>query len=98
MSPGPFAKVDAKTAEEVCHRYPASDEAKGLLRPDLTPRQYLDLLVENGHPADACQFLAHALPKREAVWWACLCVGPFLGASPPPEHAAALKAGAGVGH
>ena len=58
----------------------------------MTPRQYLDLLVERQLHADAVQFLAHALPKREAVWWACLCARPVLGPEPPPAAAAALEA------
>ena len=38
---------------------------------------------------DAVRFLAHALPKREAVWWACLCVRKAAGANPPPPAQAA---------
>ena len=30
-------------------------------------------LVTNGLLADAVKFLAHALPKRESVWWAWVC-------------------------
>jgi hypothetical protein len=32
---------------------------------------------------DAARFLAHALPKREAVWWACLAARAALGDEPP---------------
>lgn len=31
-------------------------------------------LQEQGLVADAVAFLAHALPKREAVWWGLLCI------------------------
>ena len=30
-------------------------------------------LEAGGFAADAVRMLAHALPKREAVWWACMC-------------------------
>ena len=38
------------------------------------------------------RFLAYALPKREAVWWACLIAAEVLGPEPSPEAAAALEA------
>ena len=58
----------------------------------MTSRQYLEQLVDRQMHADAVQFLAHALPKREAVWWACLCGSQVLGAEPPPAATAALDA------
>lgn len=51
-----------------------TDGAKKLLRDDLTARQLLDLLWQNELYADATHFMAHALPKRAAVWWGCLCL------------------------
>jgi hypothetical protein len=41
---------------------------------------------------DAVRFLAHALPRREAVWWACTCARLALPASAAPEVGAALQA------
>ena len=72
MSNG-WAKVTAKTAAEVCKHFPLGEEAKKLLRDGQTPAQFLDVLIEKQQFPDAVRFLAHALPKREAVWWACLC-------------------------
>jgi len=34
-----------------------------------------------GKPIEASRIAAHALPKREAVWWACMCA---RGAPPDP--------------
>ncbi len=31
------------------------------------------LLIEGDRLHDALRLIAHALPKREAVWWACMC-------------------------
>jgi hypothetical protein len=67
MSNGALAKVTAKTAAEVCKHFSLGDEAKKLLRDGLTPRQFLDLLVQKEQFPDAARFLAHALPKREAA-------------------------------
>ncbi len=33
----------------------------------------IDRLEAGGFPIEATRVLAHALPKREAVWWACMC-------------------------
>lgn len=86
-----LAKVTAKTAAEVCQRFTLSDTARPLLRDGMAPRQLLDQLQEKQQYVDAVNFLAHALPKREAVWWACLCVR-AANAKPAPQAAAALQA------
>ncbi|HTU21194.1 MAG TPA: hypothetical protein VMG10_24285 [Gemmataceae bacterium] len=74
MSSGNLAKVEAKNAAEVGQGLPLSETAQKLLRPDLTPGQYLAVLMEQRLYPDAIRFLASALPKREAVWWACGCI------------------------
>src|SRR5947209_15569832 len=91
MSSNGLAKVTAKTAAEVCKHFPLGEEARKLLRDGLTPAQFLDVLIEKQQFPDAVRFLAHALPKREAVWWACLCSRAVAGSSPPPPIAAALQ-------
>ncbi len=90
MSNG-LAKITAKTAAEVCKHFPLGEEAKKLLRDGLTPVQFLDTLMDKQHFADAVRFLAHALPKREAVWWACLCARAVAGSNASPKIAAALQ-------
>jgi hypothetical protein len=96
MAAGELKRVAAATAAEVAEgrgRAPAlSDEARALLEPGLTPGAYLDRLTGAGHLADAELFLAHALPKREAVWWGCRCARRAAGPEPPAEAAAALAA------
>jgi len=92
MSDGGLAKVLAKTAAEVCEHFPLGEEAGKLLRDELTPWEYLALLLQAQHYLDAIRFLAYALPKREAVWWACLCARSVAGMNPPPQITAALQA------
>jgi hypothetical protein len=72
--------------------YEPSPTAVKIQRDDLTPRQFVDALVEAGQYSDAVDFLAHALPKREAVWWACLGVRHALGFGLRAEERAALSA------
>jgi hypothetical protein len=63
-----------------------------LLRAELTPSQFLDVLVVQRLFKDATSFLAHALPKREAVWWAVLCARQDSGPSPPQTIDEAIRA------
>ena len=51
------------------------------MRGDLAPGPFLDLLLEHGHHLDAIRFLAQALVKRAAVWWALQCVTEISGTS-----------------
>ncbi|MEX2301087.1 MAG: hypothetical protein WD733_09135 [Bryobacterales bacterium] len=69
-----LAKVEAKTAAEICAAIELSEPARKLLDQQTPPADYLAKLNEAGMGEDAVRFLAHALPKREAVWWACQCI------------------------
>src|SRR5262249_38725334 len=53
---------------------------------------FLEQLISKASLNDAVQFLAFALPKREAVWWACLCARSELKNPGPPLVVAALEA------
>src|ERR1039458_1102468 len=68
------------------------EEAMALARPDLHPRAFVALLLEKALFPDAVRFVAHALPKREAVWWAWVCARRAAGDTPPPPIKAALDA------
>ncbi len=92
MAEGELTKIEAKTAAEVCERYKRSDEAAAVPCDGDAPRAFFDALVAGDLLTDAEAFLANALPKREAVWWACLCAREISGASPLPLVAAALDA------
>jgi hypothetical protein len=92
MSSNGLVKITAKTAAEVCKHFQLGDEAKKLMRDGLTPAQFLDTLIDKQQFPDAVRFLAHALPKQEAVWWACVCARAVAGSNLPPKIAAALQA------
>jgi hypothetical protein len=61
-------------AAEVCRFFSLGDEAKKNLTPEQTPEEFIQLLLEKRLEADAIQFIAHYLPKRQAVFWALSCV------------------------
>ena len=58
-------------------------------RGDAVPLIYARELLASRRPANAIAFLAHLLPRREAVWWARQCVGALLG---PLAEDSALRA------
>ena len=69
-----------------------SEEAMGLLRPEIAPQDYISVLMSKKLYADAVRFLAHALPKRQAVWWGWISAKRSAGAEPPPKIKASLEA------
>lgn len=73
MNQPSWTKVASHKAAEVASQVQLEDEAVQLLRDDLTPAAYVELLAERQQYVSALRFLAHALPKREAVAWACRC-------------------------
>jgi hypothetical protein len=85
------AQVNSKAAD-VAAVAELSEEAMGLLRPDIAPPDYVALLMSKKLYADAVRFVAHALPKREAVWWGWISAKRAAGADPPPKIKASLEA------
>src|SRR5450631_3160021 len=60
------------------------EEAMALLRPEMHPLDFVALLMEKTLYPDAVRFIAHALPKREAVWWGWVCACRSSGDNPQP--------------
>jgi hypothetical protein len=81
----------ATKAAEICRHFKLGDEGKKVLTPDIPARQFLNLLAEKKLHTDGIQFIAHYLPKRQAVWWGLSCVKEVLGEKPPKPVAAALN-------
>jgi hypothetical protein len=54
---------------------------------------YLNQLIALKFYPDAVRFLAHALPKREATWWACLCARNTLTDKSPANEIKAIELG-----
>lgn len=84
--------AEKPSAARICEVAEIPDEARALLQPDMPPQRYVEILSERGEFAGAVRFLAHSLPKREAVWWAWFCARRASGANPPPAIQACLSA------
>jgi hypothetical protein len=81
--------MSAPTAKEVAAQFELAPEAKALLNTQ-TPPQFLAALLDYGHDLDALRFLAYAMPKRHAVYWAWLCVKEMKPKEAPPQEKAPL--------
>src|SRR6476620_2039988 len=84
-------KINA-TGPELAAKSNLSPAAKALAKPGQSPGEYVHALEENKMPVDAASALAHGMPERESVWWACQSsqkVGDKLN---PEEHAATKAA------
>ena len=81
-----------KTVPAICEAAELSGEARDILASDVHARDFVGKLVETEQYSDAIAFLAHALPRREAVWWAWLCARAAAGEKPPASVVVSLEA------
>lgn len=68
-----------------------SDAARDLLTKEIKVPQYLAALARAGLWMDALQFAPFGLPRREAAWWACLCLWQCYRPVPSKEVDACLR-------
>lgn len=72
MDFGDLKKLRFEFARDAVGDLELSDEAMAMLKTNPTTPDFLGACVEQGLLADAVRVMAIALPRREAVWWACL--------------------------
>ena len=92
MPSAPTTRIKAATAAEVCAHFTLEKDVKALLRDGMTPQQFVAVLIEKNKLIEAIDFVAHALPVREGIWWSCLCLQHSVGAKLTPEEKTAAKA------
>ncbi len=88
---GALSKIKASTATEVCELAGLSNAGCALLTPELGFGEFLAVLMEQELLIDAVAIMAHALPKREAVWWACLAARAVVDDETPEEIQSTLE-------
>lgn len=79
-------KIVVSKASDVCSDIELDPQAMKLLNGELSPGDFLEKLLELNHNYDAARFLARALPRREATWWACLSARHVASEETDPEH------------
>jgi hypothetical protein len=88
----PLVKIQAETASEICAHFSLPNKAKEMLRPGMNPQEFVNLLLEKKNYLEAIDFLVHALPVREGIWWGCLCMQHALGDNLTPADRSAATA------
>lgn len=85
-------KVLTKLASELCSHIDLEKEARAVLDEKHTPEQYIQALMADKQYYSAVVLMAHALPRRESVWWACVCSKATITATTSKDNLEALKA------
>ncbi|OAI01542.1 hypothetical protein A1353_17955 [Methylomonas methanica] len=87
-----LTKVSVPKASAICRDIQLDQQAVAGLVADPAPVDFLNKLLEQQLYPDAVRFLARALPKREATWWACLSARSVVSPQTSPEVVKALDA------
>jgi hypothetical protein len=69
-----------------------SNEARTLLRPEMTVVEYFDVLVKGRLFPDAVRVISRAMTPKEAVWWGCLCIWSTARPQASPKVETAVRA------
>jgi len=82
-----------QSAAAICAGFNVGAQARKLLADDMSPGKFVEALIDKKKFSDAIDFMAHALPAREGIWWGCLCMRHALGDKlAPPDRDAATAA------
>jgi hypothetical protein len=72
-------EIAAASASEICARFRLDDDAVPFLRDQMGAREFVEALSARDLYVPAIDFVAHALPARQAIWWGCLCLQHAMG-------------------
>jgi hypothetical protein len=73
MAQAPLAKLQTADIAVVRGRAELPEACDALIANCATAAEAIQILTANDHPIEASRLIAHAMPRREAVWWACMC-------------------------
>ncbi|SON52130.1 DUF6931 family protein [Vibrio tapetis] len=65
-----YRKIPYPLGQQVLQRFTPSEEALALILDEQPTDVSIEQLIEHRLHNDLMQFIAHALPVREAIWWA----------------------------
>ncbi|MGI9625858.1 MAG: DUF6931 family protein [Longimicrobiales bacterium] len=92
MSGLEYVLRSGKSVREICEAAAVTEESQALAGSQAKPVDFVGALADADQFVEAIGFLAHALPKREAVWWAWTCARDTAGTEPKEVIQAALDA------
>jgi len=65
-----YKKIPNTNIASIIERYELTEDAKAVLAPTMSPKQAIESLVDVKLYNDAIQFIAHALPMIDGIYWA----------------------------
>jgi hypothetical protein len=86
------SRIRFDTARDVFESFPDLKYAVAPPKDNSGPLDYARALLASPRPTDAIVFIAHLLPRREAVWWALQCCRAMLGPGADDESLRAANA------
>lgn len=92
MSAAPLSKLLPADLAAVLPRIEAAPDLTAALGACKSVPEALEQLEQGGHFTEAVKLVSHAMPKREGVWWMCMCARATAVPEMPPADAAALEA------
>lgn len=69
-----FKKIPFQKSQPILQRFELSDEASASVSGEMAPSLVIEVLKEKSLFIDLVNFISHALPVREGIWWACLAL------------------------
>jgi hypothetical protein len=82
-----MAETRFATVRDLYSAFPTAEEDVGVEATDQPSLDFVRSQVADGAWDAALSYCAYLLPRREAVWWACLCLRRMLPAFAPPDAA-----------
>jgi hypothetical protein len=79
------SRIRFADALDVYQAFPRLEQFAPKPAAPMAPLDHARALIASSRPVTALAFLAHLLPRREAVWWACQSVSAILGAAAKSE-------------
>ncbi len=73
------SRIRFADAVDVFEFFPNLEQITAKPSAAIAPLDHARALSASTRPVAALAFLAHLLPRREAIWWACQCVSAVLG-------------------
>jgi len=87
-----WKKVTSEKVIEIIDADELEDESLEMLKPDMRPEEFIGELASAGSWSEAVMVMSRTLPRREAVWWACVCARDSEELSKDKDEVLALKA------
>ena len=87
-----LVKATSQNAEIICKNVDLEKDSLPLLKPGETLSEFIQGLLQVHALKDVLGVISQALPPREAVFWACLCVRDTLDEKKNPDDEHAMRA------